>query len=321
VRGAARLAIGSALAWSLAGAAIAAPAVVAPPPLVDSLSGQAKEDYKTALLLYEDHDYVGALVKFRNAHEQSDDPRLLWNMAACEKNLRRYVHVLQIVERYQRETAGKLTVERRQETEALVRTVRSLVSTIRLTVNQPEAAVSVDGEPVGVTPLAEPLLVDLGTRRLRVSKQGFRDQVISQDFAGGSETSIVLTLQPLPREGRLTVDTGGPGTISLDGRVVGQGRWDGTVPPGTHSVRVTAPNMQPRVTDVVIGGGESRALYPTLEPEKSTSGRLLLWVAGGLVVAGGLGAGGYFLFRPAHEASPTLGTLSPGMVPLPLLRH
>jgi hypothetical protein len=39
------------------------------------------------------------------------------------------------------------------------------------------------------------------------------------------------------------------------------------------------------------------------------------------VVAGGLGAGGYFLLRPAQQASPATGTLSPGVVPLPLLRR
>jgi len=293
-----------------------------PPSLGESLTGRAKDDYKTALLLYEDRDYTGAMVKFKSAHDQSGDPRLLWNIAACEKNLRHYVRVLTIVERYRRETAGRLTEDRRKEVEALLDTVRSLVSTVHLAVDEAGASVFVDDELAGTTPLGEALRVDLGRRRLRVSKHGFKDQLITQDFAGGSEVTFDLTMQAAPPEGRLTIEAGGKGTISLDGKVVGEGRWDGPVPSGSHAVRITAPGMRPFATAVVVGDGETRTLYPTLEAEKAQGLPALVWVAGSILVAGGLGTGAYFLFRPGPAApAPTTGTLSPGTIQLPLTFH
>jgi len=300
---------------------LARPAAAAEAPLVDVLTGQAREDYKSAVLLYEDHDYTGAVVKFRSAHERSGEPRLLWNIAACEKNLRHYGNVLKLVERYRRETAGRLSDERRRETEALIEAVRALVSTVRVVVDEPGATIFVDDVPAGTTPLPEPLLLDLGQRRVRIAKAGFKDRLIVQDFAGGSETTLSVTLERAPRVGRLTVDTGeSRGTISLDGTVVGEGRWEGVVPSGSHQVTVAAAGMRARSSAVEIRDGEAQSLSLTLEPEKKSGLSPLIWVGGGLLLAG-LGTGAYLLFRPEQSASPTVGTLSPGTVQLPLTMH
>src|SRR6187399_1311780 len=70
-----------------------APAADEPRSLSDVLTGEAKTHYDIARILYRDGDHAGALAKFRRAYEISHDVRLLWNMAACEKNLRHYVKV------------------------------------------------------------------------------------------------------------------------------------------------------------------------------------------------------------------------------------
>ena len=51
--------------------------------------------------------------------------RLLWNMATCKKNQRKYVQVLRLVERYEREGGPSLTAQRRRRSRN-VRTVRLL---------------------------------------------------------------------------------------------------------------------------------------------------------------------------------------------------
>ncbi|HEY0466020.1 MAG TPA: hypothetical protein VGC79_17540, partial [Polyangiaceae bacterium] len=68
--------------------------------LADSLKGMAKADYAAAKILYEDGDFQGALQKLKASYEAAKDPRLLWNMAACEKNLRHYAEVARLVDRY-----------------------------------------------------------------------------------------------------------------------------------------------------------------------------------------------------------------------------
>ena len=69
-----------------------APEPAPPPPIVQLLTGDAKRDYESARLLYDNGDYAGASVKFQSAYELSraqnskweGDPRLLWNAAPGE---------------------------------------------------------------------------------------------------------------------------------------------------------------------------------------------------------------------------------------------
>ncbi|HKQ68527.1 MAG TPA: hypothetical protein VJT73_04270, partial [Polyangiaceae bacterium] len=86
-------------------APVAAIATPAPPasattamkPLSETLTGSAKTDYDAAKILYQDGDYSGASLKFKQSYEASKDVRLLWNMAACEKSQRHYAKVQKLV--------------------------------------------------------------------------------------------------------------------------------------------------------------------------------------------------------------------------------
>jgi len=289
----------------------APPAAPAAASLGESLSGGAKDDYESARVLFESGDFAGALVKFQHAYDLSSDVRLLWNMAACEKNLRHYVRVLRLVDRYLHEGDTRITEAQRADAAAVVRTVRSLVSTIRVIVNEPGASVFVDDEAIGTTPLKDPVAVDLGERRVRVSKAGFKDQVIVQTAAGASEATISIVLEHDVHEGRLVVSTEASGAIRVDGAAVGLGRWEGPVTPGTHSIGVSSPGMRPYSAEVVVRDGETRSLDLALQHE-SGGISAAWWIAGGIVAAAGLGTGAYFLFRPAPAApAPTLGTIPP----------
>src|ERR1700723_275589 len=59
-------------------------------PLAQSLPADARRDYDAGKLLFEDGDYATALLKYQAAYDQTHDPRLLWNVAVCQKDLRHY---------------------------------------------------------------------------------------------------------------------------------------------------------------------------------------------------------------------------------------
>jgi len=293
----------------------AAPSARGTPSLAESLTGQAKEDYETARILFENGDNAGALVKFQHAYDLSTDPRLLWNMAASEKNLRHYVRVLRLIEQYLRDGNGLVSDTQRADAAAVLRTVHSLVSEVRVTVNEPDASIYVDDVLAGTSPLANPVLVDLGDHRLRVSKAGFREQVLPQHIVGATEVSVTVSLEREARGGRLAVVAGANDRIQVDGAAVGVGRWEGPLSAGTHGVRVTADGMTPYSNDLALHEGEARSLDVTLRRESSGISPVW-WIVGGVVAAGGLGLGGYFLFRssPAAPAPVSDGTISPGHI-------
>jgi PEGA domain len=284
-----------------------------PAPLGESLTGQAKDEYESARILLVNGDSANALVKFQHAFDLSSDVRLLWDMGICEKNMHRYARVLRLVERYLHDGDMRITEAQRAEAVAVVRTVRALVSTIRVVVNEPGASVFVDDEPAGTTPLTEGLLVDLGDRRIRVNKPGFKEQVIVQHVAGASEATVTVALDRENREGRLTVSADSSAAIRVDGTAVGIGQWEGPLAAGSHAIQVTAPGMVSYSQDVVLREGESRAMDVTLRRESSGISPVLWWIGGGVMAAAGLGVGGYFLLRqPQATTGPaTQGTIAP----------
>ena len=132
-------------------------AVEGPKPLADALRGDARTAYDSANLLISNHDFAGALAKFKEAYLASAEPRLLYNMALCEKNLRHYASMQLLLRRYAREGAAQLTADDRAAVDAALAAIQNLVASLTVTVDVDGATILVDGVGVGQSPLKEPL--------------------------------------------------------------------------------------------------------------------------------------------------------------------
>ena len=298
----------------------APPPPPATPPLSEALTGQAQADYQAAKLLYGDGDFAGASLKFKQAFDASKDVRLLWNMAACEKNLRHYSKVYKLVERYVELGGSVLTESDKRDAADLLDAMKSYVSRVKITVNETDATITIDDEVVGMSPLMETMLLDMGARRVRVTKPGFTEYSETLQVQGASELPIAVKLVKETHEGRIAINAGGDNLLYLDGKMVGQGHWEGTVPSGPHSLRVTAAGMRPYQTEIVLNDKETRTLGVTLEPEKKEGSGALWWVIGGVLVAGAAGSTVYLVTRPSDSGGgttpPVLGTIDPRTVQL-----
>jgi hypothetical protein len=291
-------------------------APAAPKPLAESLTGMAKAEYEAGRILYGDKDYQNAIVKFQRAYDMSKDPRLLWNVAVCEKNLRHYARMLATIRRYQKDGASLLTAEEKARADEIVATVATFVSALTVNVDEAGAEVFIDDEKVGTTPLPGPVTVDVGTRRVRVIKPGFKPKELQKPVPGGGALAMDIQLEKEVHRGRLVVVAGAEDIIALDGKVIARGRWEGTVPSGGHQLRITAPGMTPFQSEAVVQDAQLRRIDVTLTPLPRTDGtRTVLWIIGGTVLAAGAAVGGVFLFRPT-EAPSVQGSIAPGNVQL-----
>jgi PEGA domain len=293
------------------------PAPPGPPvPLADSLTGMAKAEYGAARILYEDGDFQGALQKLRSAFDLSKDPRLLWNMAAAEKNLRHYAEVFRLIDRYINEGGALVTPDDRAAATQLLDTVKGFVTDLTVEVNEPGATVYVDDLVFGQTPLAGPLRVDMGVRKIRVTKPGFVEYAVSQDLPGGQTARVTVQLVQERHEGKLRILAGPQDVIQVDGRAVGTGLWEGVLPSGTHALYVSARGKRPHQTDVVVQDNDVTTVHVALQDDQKQTIIIekggvptWVWIAGGAVLVGG-GVGAYFLlrdngtqYRPATEGS------------------
>lgn len=200
-----------------------------------------------------------------------------------------------------------------QRTEVLdaLQTVQTLVSRVELKVDQAGAQVFVDDVPEGTTPLSQPLLVDLGRRQIRIAKPHFKPKLITHDFAGNSAASFDVHLQPELETPKLTILADSDSQIRIDGNLMGQAEWRGELPPGEHTLLVSAPGKEAYHRELVARLGDQRTLRVHLEPQASSFATTAVWIGAGALVVGGAAALTYFLLRPASPAEATSGTLPP----------
>jgi hypothetical protein len=285
-----------------------------PAPLAQSLTGDAKAEYDAGKNLFEIGDFGGALLKFRHAFELSKEPRLLWNMAACEKELHHYARAVTFVERYLREAGDRITPQTRASATATMDALRSLYSRATLAGVPDGAQVSVDGENAGTTPLPSPLPLDVGSHKIRVDHPDYEPfETSANDITGGGDLIIQVSMVRLTA-GQLQIVAGPGDTITVDGKVLGSDRWEGGLPPGRHTVRVTARGKKPYEAEVELAPRGFRSVHVTLQAE--SSGPLWPWIAGGVALVGGAVVGGYFLFKPEDPApAVTPGGLSTVYLP------
>ncbi len=236
-----------------------------PKPLSETLVGEAKADYDAGKLLIGDGDFVGAEVKFRSAYDRSNDPRLLWNVAACEKNQRHYAHTLTLLRQYLAEGGALLTDADRAEAKALIDTIEAFTVKLTIAVSEPGASITVDDESVGTSPLPAPVVVDIGARQIGVKKPGYGDFSQTLPIGGSAEAHIDVALRAEVHEGKLAVTTIADGAISIDGQRVGAGHFEGSLASGGHTLRVEAEGMHPYQSEITIADGENRSVDVPLE--------------------------------------------------------
>jgi hypothetical protein len=234
-------------------------------PLAQALTGDAKADYDAGKVLASDGDFAGALIKFQSAYDRSKDPRLLWNVAFCEKNLRHYSRVIATLNRYLAEGTSFLSDKDKKDAQDLIQTLSPFTTNATFTVNEEGAQIFVDDAAVGMSPLAGPVVLDIGERRIRVVKDGFKPFEKALPVGGSAAVSVDVKLEKEVHEGRLAVNAPPNAVIEVDMKPMGTGKIDVTIGTGGHQVRVTAPGMRPYQSEVVIQDKEARVVDVALE--------------------------------------------------------
>lgn len=267
--------------------------------IADTLQGDARKAYRLGVVLYDDGDWSGALAQFETAHKLSADPRLLWNMAVCEKNRRRYTKALTLVDAYIEARAKKMQPRELRDAKGFRDTVEKLTRLIRLRVNQDGAAVAIDGEPVGTTPLADDVRVDVAEVEISIEKAGFVP--LRLKLAADQPPPALIELEA--DAGRLVVKVNPTSAaISIDGKHVAFGLFDDVRPSGPAFVKVAASGMQTFQNEVVVTRGETRTVDVTLEPVAPR--RMWAWIGAGAVMLGAAAVTAYVVSNPTVERPP-----------------
>lgn len=354
----------------------------------DALKGEALAAFDRASALFGDGNFAAARVEFERAHQLSGEPRVLYNVAVCDKALKKYARAIDRLKQSLAEGKDTLPREYVDKTNDTIATLAPFVTTLALTCDQEGAAVFVDDEPVGTTPLA-PIAIDVGDHTVVVRKAGFADLSTRVSAPSGAPKTLSVGLDPLVKRGTLSVTVTGlpPGAravvvvdgaevgeapwsgdvdagrrnvivraegfgapartvdvgyraradvtvlmmpvrafgklrvvtddarddITLDGRPIGRGRFEGEVEAGTHALKISRSGAEPYVADVVVRRDETRSL--SIQLKSSGEVPTWIWVSGGIVLAGTATAAVLLLTSTKKYEGSSAGTLSPKVIP------
>ena len=261
--------------------ALAAPPAAtspAPPAPVDvraQLGEPARRAWDAAKQLAGASDYKGALVEFQRAYELSHNPRVLYNLGITEKLSTHYARAVDAWERELSEGGAQLTPGELQELKNAIAIVQQFVTTIDVTANEADATLAIDDRPVGKTPFAGPVRIDVGKHVLKLSKEGFLDAVQNADVASGARTPIVFKLEPVNKTALVAVAVGGApnATVFVDGKDMGPAPFKGELSADRHTIEARAPGYVAVGQTVDVQYKQPMNLVLTLSQERH-EGRL-----------------------------------------------
>ena len=230
------------LALALIGS-IATSAYAAPKSIREELPPAARMSWDSGRALFDVQNWPAAATEYAHVYELSKNPRVLFNVAACEKNQNHYLKAMLALRKELAEGGSKLPASEVQEVKAALSTLEPLVSAVSITSNEEGATLTIDSEAqTGTTPFTQPIPIDVGPHTLKLSKPGFADATATVMVAGGTVAPAKLDLQPLERKGHARIEVSGPAraTILVDGKDVGNAPFDGDLAAGDHVVQAQA---------------------------------------------------------------------------------
>lgn len=160
-------------------------------------SDEASRRFKSGVAFYKDKDFTAALVEFKRAYELVPNYIVLYNLGQTARELRDHAAALDAFERYLHDGGAKISAARRKEVSAAIDDLRRKVGKLKIAISVDGAEVTVDDVPVGVSPLASPVVLNVGRHKLSATSSGHTPAQRVVDIASMEEQTVTLALTPL----------------------------------------------------------------------------------------------------------------------------
>jgi len=232
----------------------------------DDADREARERYESAVKLYEDGAYDAALVELNRAAELRPSYKLYYNIGQVRFAMHDYAAAIEAYRQYLDKGGDKVPGARREQLKKELNTLNQRVAKLNVETDVAGAEVFVDDVLVGSTPLAAPVVVNSGIRRIAVRHPDYVPQVRRLNIAGGVQERASFVLV-----------NGGAAVAS-----------PASVTPDAPASRA-APSANSTVGDRALGVSTPPAPAPGKSSAASPSARGVPWL--GWAITGALAAG------------------------------
>lgn len=289
----------------------------------------ARDEYARGNALARGTQWGEALGAFEASLRVRPHALTLYNIGVCERVLGRATRAR---ERFRGALARadadatELPASLREETEGFVAEYARVLARASVRLSPADAGLAVDGRPlrerregerfvleagleppgVGKAPSAGgefDLELDPGTHVLTVSRPGYRDVVVTRDFAPAQRGELDLVLSRLP--GTMHVSASPVDSQVRVGDVdVGLAPIDVTRPPGTYRIEVSRAGYTKFQNDITLSPGEQANVRAHLEVERIPLTKRWWFWAGAVGVLVTAAVVTYAVTRPTPEPVP-----------------
>lgn len=272
----------------------------------------AREHFEKGVAAFNDRRFAEAGEEFDAAYRISPAFVVLYNIGQVDVALGRSVEAVDAFEKYLKQGASAVSLERRREVMAEIEKQRARIGTIAVRTFPEGAELRLNAQRVGKTPLVGPLRVNAGRHVVEASLEGHSPQSREVEVTGRAEIALELTLKPLPIAAAPPASPQPP-ALPLQPAPLAQS----TAKPASEHPSVSD---HPLIEKIVIQTPPLPA--PTYEsPERETSssprsgesvsasyGSRVNWlrIVGLVIAAGGLATatvGGLYAYRGANQAN------------------
>jgi hypothetical protein len=158
---------------------------------------EARAHFARGVTFYDEGDFSAALVEFRRAYVLAPAWQVLFNVGQSAFQMHDYAGALVTLRRFVDQGGERIPQDRRALVDGEITDLASRVGHAVVSSNLAGSTVTVDDTVVGVTPLAEPLLVSVGIRKVAVMHDGARlEQEVS--VAAGESVEVHLDYAETP---------------------------------------------------------------------------------------------------------------------------
>jgi len=154
----------------------------------------ARAHFEHGVELYREGDFRAALIEFQRAYEASPNYKVLYNLGQTSLELQDYAGALKALRGYLEGGGRSVPAARKNQVEADIKRLESRVARVDISVNVPDADVTIDDVSVGRSPLRGAVLVSEGRRKIAATRAGMTSAERVIDVAGGDNPRITLQL-------------------------------------------------------------------------------------------------------------------------------
>src|SRR5258708_7544960 len=214
----------------------------APPP---AALAEAKKNFEVGLKLYKEGLVKEAFAAFVAADKIVPRASVERNIGQCQRDMKDFAGAYETYAALLEKFGPTLKPAESADVKRAVDELGLLTGTIEVKSSEADASVTLDEKPLGKTPLAKPVRVNIGPHTVGVTKSGFEPFSKPIDCRGSDQIVIDAALEKEITTGHL-VGTGSGGTtegvkVHVDGKEMGPLPWEGDVEPGFHQVSGEGP--------------------------------------------------------------------------------